>query len=294
MRAQVNGTELFFDTVGSCLTPVGGRMVEKPVCFVLHGGPSIDSSYLRPWMDDLSDAMQLVYVDYRGTGRAERMPVESYTHENTIDDLEALRLHLGLDRIAVLGHSHGGFLALPYTLKYPDSVSHLVLVATAPYGGPEFEAESEANQRALAIARPDLAPLLSELNESKFMDIKTDEDLKAHLHQTLGLYFHQFDPQIVHDIVERTIFSMDVLRFWMEHEANKYDVRPRLHEIAAPTLILAGRFDWRTSVKHAEIMEKGIPGSELVIFEESGHQLYIEEHDKFLSTVRDFIERHPL
>ena len=183
---------------------------------------------------------------------------------------------------------------MPYALKYPDSVSHLLLVATAPYGGPEFEAESEANQRALAVARPDLAPLLSGLNESKFMDIKTDEELKAYLHQTLGLYFHRFYPQVVHDIVERTIFSMDVLHFWIEHEAHNYDVRPRLHEIAAPTLILAGRFDWRTSVKHAEIMERGIPGSELVIFEESGHQLYIEEQDKFLSTVGDFIERHPL
>ena len=293
MRAKVNGTELYFDIVGSQLVPVGGQMVERPVCFVLHGGPSIDSSYLRPWMDDLSAVMQLVYVDYRGTGRSDRMPAENYTQENTIDDLEALRLHLGLDQIAVLGHSHGGFLAMPYAIKYPNSVSHLLLVATAPYGGPEFEAESEANQRALAVARPDLAPLLSELNESKFKDIKTNEELKALLHQTLGLYFHRYDPQVVHDIVERTIFSMDVLRFWIEHEAPNYDVRPRLHEIAAPTLIMAGRFDWRTSVKHAETIRQGIPGSELIIFEQSGHQLYIEEQETFVSNVRNFIEQHP-
>ena len=161
MRAKVNGTELFFDTVGSQLTPVGGRMVEKPVCFVLHGGPLIDLGYLRPWMDDLSDVMQLVYVDYRGTGRSERMSPENYTHENTIDDLEALRIHLGLDRIAVLGHSHGGILAMPYALKYPDSVSHLLLMATTPYTGPEHEAESEANQAALASANPELARFLA-------------------------------------------------------------------------------------------------------------------------------------
>ena len=81
--------------------------------------------------------MQLVYVDYRGTGRSERMAPENYTLENTIDDLEALREHLGLERIAVLGHSHGGILAMPFTLKYPQSVSHLILVATTPYTGPE-------------------------------------------------------------------------------------------------------------------------------------------------------------
>ena len=101
---------------------------------------------------------QLVYVDYRGTGRSQRMPPESYTLENTIDDLDALRLHLGLDRIAVLGHSHGGILAMPYALKYPDSVSHLLLVATTPYTGPELEAESEANQAGIGCgatrARP--------------------------------------------------------------------------------------------------------------------------------------------
>ncbi len=292
MRAKVNGTELFFDTVGSQLTPVGAKMVERPVCFVLHGGPLIDLGYLRPWMDDLAEVMQLVYVDYRGTGRSQRMPPESYTLENTIDDLEALRLHLGLKRIAVLGHSHGGILAMPYALKYPESVSHLLLVATTPFTGPEHEALSEANQQALAAERPELAPLLDELTEKSFKKPKTEEEHRARFHQTFRLYFHKFDPQIIHDVAERTIFSTEKLRYWLEHEVHKYDVRPRLHEISAPTLIMAGRFDWRTTIKHAEIIKDGIRGSELVIFEESGHQLFVEEQDKFLSSIRDFIRKH--
>ena len=292
MRAKVNGTELFFDTVGSGLLPVGDRMIEMPVCFVLHGGPLIDSSYLRPWMDELADVMQLVYVDYRGTGRSQRMPPESYTLENTIDDLDALRLHLGLDRIAVLGHSHGGILAMPYALKYPDSVSHLLLVATTAYTGPEHEAESEANQAALAAEKPELAPLLDELTQKSFRRPKTEEEHRARFHQTFRLYFHRHDPQIVHDVAERTIFAPEKLRYWIENESHKYDVRPRLGEIRAPTLILAARYDWRTTIKHAEIIRDGIRGSELVIFEESGHQLYIEEQDKFLSTVRDFMRKH--
>ena len=292
MKAKVNGTELFFDTVGSQLTPVGAKMVERPVCFVLHGGPLIDLGYLRPWMDDLAEVMQLVYVDYRGTGRSQRMPPESYTLENTIDDLEALRLHLGLERIAVLGHSHGGILAMPYALKYPESVSHLLLVATTPFTGPEHEALSEANQQALAAERPELAPLLDELTEKSFKKPKSEEEHRARFHQTFRLYFHKFDPQIIHDVAERTIFSTEKLRYWLEHEVHKYDVRPRLHEISAPTLIMAGRFDWRTTIKHAEIIKDGIRGSELVIFEESGHQLFVEEQDKFLSSIRDFIRKH--
>lgn len=294
MRAKVNGTELFYDTVGSQLVPVGGQMVERPVCFVLHGGPLIDLGYLRPWMDDLADVMQLVYVDYRGTGRSERMAPEHYTLENTIDDLEALRVHLGLEKIAVLGHSHGGILAMPFTLKYPRSVSHLILVATTPYTGPELEAESEANQAAVAAANPELASLMSQLNQRKLQEPKSDEEHRARFHRTFRLYFHKHDPQIIHDVAERTIFSTEKLRYWIEHESHKYDVRPRLHEINAPTLILAARHDWRTTIKHARIMNQGISGSELVIFEESGHQLYIEEQEKFLSTVRGFIQRNPI
>ncbi len=292
MKAKVNGTELFFDTVGSQLVPVGGKMIERPVCFVLHGGPLIDLGYLRPWMDVLADVMQLVYVDYRGTGRSQRMPAECYGLENTIDDLEALRLHLGLGRIAILGHSHGGILAMPYALKYPDSVSHLLLVATTPYTGPEHEAESEANQQALAAAKPELASLLDELTQRSFKKPKTEEEHRARFHQTFRLYFHRYDPQIIHDVAERTIFSTEKLRYWIEHESHKYDVRPRLHEISAPTLILVGRFDWRTTIKQAEIINQGIRGSELVIFENSGHQLYIEEQDKFLSSVGDFMRRN--
>lgn len=294
MKAKVNGTELFYDIVGSQLMPVGGEMIERPVCFVLHGGPLIDLGYLRPWMDDLADVMQLVYVDYRGTGRSERMAPEHYSLENTIDDLEALRLHLGLERVAVLGHSHGGILAMPFTLKYPASVSHLILVATTPYTGPEHEAESEANQAALAAARPELAALLDQLTQRAFRQPKTDEEHRARFRQTFRLYFHRHDPQIVRDVAERTIFSTEKLRYWIEHESHRYDVRSRLPEIRAPTLILAARHDWRTTVKQARIMEAGIPGSELAIFEESGHQLYIEEQEKFLATVRDFIQRNPL
>lgn len=290
MKAKVNGTELYFDVVGSQLMPMGDKMIERPICFVLHGGPVIDSSYFRPWMDPLGETMQLIYVDYRGTGRSQRMSVESYTRDNTIDDLEALRIHLGIKRIAVFGHSHGGFLALLYTLKYPNSVSHLILAATSAFSGPEHEADSKANLEQLARTRPELAEIIHYRTNNP---PSNDEEAKERFHRAFAIWFHQYNPQIGYEIVERMIFSLDVLHWWQEHEANSYDVRSRLHEITAPTLVLAGRYDWRTTVKQAEVMEQGIPNSELVIFEESAHQLYIEEQEKFLAVMQNFIERHP-
>ena len=121
----------------------------------------------------------------------------------------------------------------------------------------------------------------------------TDEEARARFHRTVSIWFHRFDPEVGRDIADRTIYSSELLNWMTEHELDKYDVRPRLHEITAPTLILAGRWDWRTTVEHAEIMQRWIPEAELVVFEGSGHMLYIEEQDKFLAAVRDFMERYP-
>ena len=300
MKARVNGTELFFDVEGSALVPIEGRMVERPVCFVLHGGPVLDSSYLRPWLSPLAQAMQLVYVDYRSTGRSTRMALETCTIENMIDDLEALRLHLGLDRIVVLGHSFGGILAMPYAIKYPHSVSHLTLMATTPYWGEQGEAGKWANLERLASARPDLAPVVAEYIKgyAEHGLGATDEEAKAKFQKTLALWFHRVDPQkiaeIGRDIADRTIFSTQLSNWMMKNEMPKYDMRPRLHEITAPTLILAGRWDFRTTPEDTKVMQQEISGAELVVFEESSHMLYIEEQDKFVATVIDFMERHSI
>jgi pimeloyl-ACP methyl ester carboxylesterase len=68
-----------------------------------------------------------------------------------------------------------------------------------------------------------------------------------------------------------------------------YDVRPRLAEITTPTLVLGGRHDWVTPYGESEIIAAGIPNSELVIFEESGHLPFVEEPDRFMQVVRRFM-----
>ena len=74
--------------------------------------------------------MQLIYYDQRGNGRSGRPPLDTLTFEQFCADAEALRIHLRYDRIALLGHSYGGFIALEYARRYPERVSHLILVDT--------------------------------------------------------------------------------------------------------------------------------------------------------------------
>jgi proline iminopeptidase len=132
MRARVRDTEIFFDVEGAALVPDGTRMVERPIAFLLHGGPGGDHSGFKPAFSPLAERMQLIYVDHRGQGRSARGPQESYTLDNNVEDLEALRQYLGLGQVAVIGVSYGGMVALAYASRYPESVSHLIAVVTAP------------------------------------------------------------------------------------------------------------------------------------------------------------------
>ena len=98
MKAKINGTEIFFDVEGLQYVPDGPVMKERPVCFLIHGGPGIDHATYIPDASRYSNFMQLVYIDNRGSGRSGRPDISTCTLEQNIDDLEALRQYLGLEK----------------------------------------------------------------------------------------------------------------------------------------------------------------------------------------------------
>ena len=102
MRAKVRGTELYFDVDGMGLRPEASQMVERPVLFLLHGGPGGDHSGFKTQLAALRDVAQLVFIDHRGSGRSAPADHGTYTLDNNIDDVDALREHLGLARIGRL------------------------------------------------------------------------------------------------------------------------------------------------------------------------------------------------
>jgi proline iminopeptidase len=132
MQAKIRDTEIYFDVDGAGLVPDGPRMVERPTAFLLHGGPGGDHTGFKSSMEPLTDRLQLVYFDHRGQGRSARGPRDTYTLENNVEDMEALRQYLGLEKIVVIGQSYGGMVALTYAARYPQNLSHLIAVVTAP------------------------------------------------------------------------------------------------------------------------------------------------------------------
>ena len=132
MKARIRGTEIYFDVDGAGLVPDGDRMVDRPVLFLLHGGPGGDHTGFKSTVARLVDVAQLVYIDHRGSGRSTPADPATYTLEENIDDVDALRDYLGLESICLLGSSYGGMVAQGYAIRYPGRVSNLVLCATAP------------------------------------------------------------------------------------------------------------------------------------------------------------------
>ncbi len=267
--AHLNDTELFYVEVG-----------EGVPCLVMHGGLGFDHSCLHPWLDPLGEEMNLVYYDHRGNGRSGRPPSETITFEQLCTDADALREHLGFKEVAVLGHSFGGFVALEYALRYPESLSRVILLDTAPTL--DYGEEIEANARRKGATQEQLDAL----------DASAEDEAESWRLWKLiePLYFSTFDADLAERVMCKTLISLEAADAG-DAIIEDWDLTPRLSEISAPTLILVGRDDFICPPSQAKIMRERIPNSELMVFENSGHFTHVEEPEAFFDAVRGWLRR---
>ena len=257
-----------------------------PPVLVLHGGLGLDQSTLRPWLDPLGDRARLVFLDLRGCGRSEPIPAGApVTHATWVDDADALRDHLGLDRWTVFGHSYGGFLALEYALRYPERTSGLVLCSTAPAFAHAEVAVANAEARGTPEALAALAGALAGPSPS-------DAAFEATWRALAPLYLHRPTPEALSAITDGIRYRAEAFNASQGRCLPTYDVRDRLGEITAPTLVVGGRHDWAYPPEYGAIpLAEGIPGAELVLLEQSGHFPFVEEPDAFRAAVSGWLDR---
>jgi proline iminopeptidase len=283
MRARIRDTEIFFDVDGASLVVDRATLRERPTAFVVHGGPGVDHVGLKGRYGRLSESMQLVYFDQRGHGRSARGDVHKYTLDENVEDLEALRQYLGLGPIVSIGTSYGGRVALAHAARYPDSVSHLVLIATAAHGGSSLRARQIVSERGTQAQN-------SQLDDMYAGRIDTVEKLRRYFEVMAPLYSHRYDPQSGVGLGPVT-FSPEP--FDRAHGPGGFlsdlDLRPELKSISAPTLILAGRHDFICAPEFSEEMHRLIQGSELRIFEASGHSIGVDEPRQLLEAIAGFV-----
>ena len=282
MYAKIRDTEIYFDIEGLGLVPDGSGMREKPVAFLVHGGPGADHSAYKPTFSSLSRKLQLVYFDHRGQGRSARGPKETYTLDNNVEDMEALRQYLGLDKIVAIGTSYGGMVALSYAVRYPQNVQYLIAIATAA----DYRFLQRAKQNLAAKGTPEQQAIAQRLWDGNF---ENEAQLHEYFRLMKPLYSLTYDPNSPDDTLGKTIFSPDALNVAFGGFLRSYDVLDQLSKITAPTLVIAGRHDWICPPECSQEIANAIPNADLRIFENSGHLVRADEPEALIDAISGFL-----
>ncbi|MFB7368499.1 alpha/beta fold hydrolase [Streptomyces sp. NPDC056222] len=272
-----DGTELAYDVRG-----------EGEVLVCLPGGPMRDATYLGD-LGGLAAHRRLIVLDLRGTGAsAEPVDPASYRCDRQVADVEALRIHLGLERIDLLGHSATGNLATLYAAAHPDRVRSLVLVTpgTQAVGieitDEEWNKATEvfADKPWYAEARAALATIGADTPMARIMELispfvygRWDGAAQAHAAavgdeahwEAAGAYYAAgaFDPETT---------------------------RSALAAVTAPVLILAGEYDGGPSPARAAELAELFPHAELVVQRGAGHFPWVDDAGAFVRPLAAFLD----
>jgi proline iminopeptidase len=252
---------------------------------LLHGGPGVDHTTLLPFQP-LADQLTLVFYDHRCNGRSEGAAVSSMTWENLTADAEALRQMLGFEKWAVLGHSFGGMVALEYALRYPKSLSHLVLMDTC---GDSRWAQQNAPE---ILAKRGYSPGTVETARRFFNGQITPDEMVPAMRKFGSAYYHRPSPLLLaHQVISgmRMKLRPEALIFGFGELLKGWTVMERLNEIKVPTLVVAGRDDFQFPPEHQAALAAGIANAQLEIIERAGHNALSERPAEVLGVVRGFI-----
>ncbi len=253
---------------------------------LMHGGPGADHWTMLPFRR-LADRFTVVFYDHRCNGRSRGAPVTSMTWENLTADADALRETLGFERWAVLGHSFGGHVALEYALRYPDSLSRLVLLDT---GGDGWWSQHNAPE---ILAGRGYSPAKVELARRWFNGECAPWEFMPTLMRLGSAYnpYTSFASAAREILAERrSRMRPEALTFAGRYLIKGWSVMDRLGEIAVPTLVMAGRDDFIFPPEHQAQLAAGIPKAQLRIIERAGHDPHSERPDEVMGAVRDFLE----
>jgi proline iminopeptidase len=271
----IRDVSLFVDVVG-----------QGHPLLIMHGGPGADHWTMLPFRR-CADQFTLIFYDHRCNGRSQGAPVSSMTWENLTADADALRQRLGMERWAVLGHSFGGQVALEYALRYPGSLSHLVLLDTG--GDSRWSQQNAADLLAGRGYSPQKVELVRRWFNGEFAP---HEMLPILMRIGRAYSYHPSLWLSARDLIRgewRAKLRPEALIFAGRHLLKGWTVMDRLGEITVPTLVMAGSDDFVFPPEHQHELAAGIPHARLQIIERAGHNPHSEQPAQVMQAVRDFI-----
>jgi proline iminopeptidase len=255
-----------------------------PLVF-MHGGLGQDHTSLLSFKP-LADQYTLVFYDHRCNGRSIGPDISTMTMENLTADAEALRQALGFNKWAVLGHSFGGQIALEYALRFPQSLSHVILMNS---GGDNWWVQHNA---AELIRKRGYRPAVEQAAHRFFNGQVEPGNYLSAFFKFFRAYYYHFNPlEMVREVIigPRMQLRPEATIFGYRHVVNDWTVMDRLSEIQAPALVLAGRHDFLFPPEHQAILADRLPNSKLVLVERAGHNPHMERSAEVIRTVREFL-----
>jgi proline-specific peptidase len=252
---------------------------------LMHGGPGADLYTLMAFKP-CADQFTLVFYDHRCNGRSSGADVTSMTMENLTADADALRQALGFEKWAVLGHSFGGYVAMEYALRYPQNLSHLLLVDT---GGENRWAQEKAPEE---LAKRGFSPQMVDLTRRYFNGQIEPNEMFPSLMKLSKAYnpytkLSQLPQMLIWGL--QTKLQPETFIYSESHFLKGWTIMDRLGEIRVPTLVMAGRQDFIYPPEHQEQLAAAIPNARLVFIDRAGHNPHDEQPAMTLKAVREFL-----
>jgi proline iminopeptidase len=246
---------------------------------VLHGGPGMDHTMFRPYLDPLGDDFRLVYVDERGQGKSDRVDPQTLSLDVFARDVDLLAEALELEHFALLGHSFGAIIATYHATELGTAAAYVIS------GGGDTSAALMADVEQSFEGMGDAREAIAASWEAE-KTVETEAQLKELLRTQMPFHFHGEPPPGYGD---ETIGAPEVLRHFATAGYGDFDYRPKLGDVHKPTLVIVGDYDRTTTPRAARVLHDGIENSELVLVPDAGHMSFVEQPDVYIDAVRRFL-----
>ena len=277
---DVPGGQVWYKVVGSG---------ESVPLLTLHGGPGGGHDYLEP-LNVLASERPVVFFDQLGCGKSDTPDdVSLWRIDRFVDEVTAVRDALGLDRIHLLGHSWGGWLAIEYMLGAPSGVISLTLASTSA-SIPQFV--YEAGKLISELPR-EMAETMRRLEAEGDFE---NPEFEAGMMEFYKRHLCRLDPWP--DPIMRSLENLDgnivyetmngPTEFTVIGNMKDWNRIEKLGEIVAPTLITCGRYDELTPAC-SRTLRQGIMNSRMHVFERSAHMAHLEETESYLQILSEFL-----
>lgn len=281
----------------------------KPV-LVIHGGPGFPPT--KPWdgLESLINDYQFIYYHQRGCGHSTR-PIDTFETQNFMQnvkvldevlglsaqlaDIERIRRILGHEKLILIGHSYGGFLACLYAVEFPEHVEKMILIAPAgvlKFPIEEGERFDKIKDYLSEKQKAEFDNFLSRYFDYGKIFTKSEKDLSILNSEYMKHFGAAMDSQGL-ELPDQEMEDLALGAGWMVHAlylslGMKYDLRDELKKVSVPVLVLHGEKDMmpvKASHEYADLLPEG----KIQMIPEATHFPFVEKPEEFARIVREFL-----